>query len=381
MVPQRPSPVSFALAFVFGTSLASAHPGAPHPPAVLSSQPLGGSGGPAGSGEEVPACPIVLSGSSDAAWASAVRALERRDVWRGADCQRIEVLVVRGAATLTYVTSDGRSAVRSLSGPSELEPTVVALGVTTPDAERVGDTDERSRALEMSRTSRGEASEEPRPPKPTLRLTPEQEPASSFGDTGAEVTPSSLPNDSKVLFGFGMGMRSGTRLLSPLLTGTAALALEDWELAVQGRYEAHYMYVDDEHRDGSDPEEERPGTAGLGAGVMVGRRQPLGNTLLIGGALVNVTSLHDGTDDEPDEGAADAEETRVNDQSRGRAEARVGAYAGFVFPRRSYVRFRSELAAEVVPHSIGASETRSDGIPMMPWWAVCFTLGMEFGKP
>lgn len=380
MLPQRPSPLLLAIAGVLGTSLAGAHPGAPHPAAALSSSPPTAANEPEGPADGS-ACPVVLSGSSEAKWVAAVQALEGRDGVRGADCRRIEVVVVRGAATLTYVTRDGRSAVRSLRGPSELEPTVLALGVTTPEPERLGGTDGRTRPREVSPSPRSGDPQDPRPERPPLRLASTSNPESDVGDSGAQVTPSSLPSDSKVMFGFGTGLRSGTRLLSPLITGTAALAIQDWELAVQGRYEAHYMYLKDEHADGSDPERERPGTAGLGAGVMVGRRQPLGNTLLVGGALVNVTSLHDGVDDEDDEAPTDEATKKANGESNGRAEARVGAYAGFVFPRRSSVRFRSELAAEVVPHSIGASETRSDGIPMMPWWAVCFTLGMEFGRP
>jgi hypothetical protein len=180
------------------------------------------------------------------------------------------------------------------------------------------------------------------------------------------------------MFGFGAGFRSGTRLVSPLVTGTAGLTISDWELAVQARYEAHYSYVAKPRGEG-DPERDPPGTVGLGAGITVGRRQPFGNTLLLGGISLNVTSLHDGSD-ESDPPANEAE-AKAREERNGRAEARAGLYTGFIFPRRSSVRFRSDLSAEVVPHSIGASETGPDGIPVMPWWAVGFTLGMEFGAP
>ncbi len=357
---------------VLGTCPAGADPGLPHAPAALASTSFTAT-------EEAPgaACPILLSGHAGPAWERAVRTLQARVDRRGADCDHIELVVSRGKATLTYATRDGRRAERTLRGPSELEPTVLALEVTTPELDAAdsaaGGTAVRTRPNEVSPTP---PTAEPQKERAPLALTPPKTPDREMVDAGPENSPSTLPADSKVMFGFGVGFRGGTRLASPLVTGTAGLNIGHWELAVQGRYEAHYSYVAKPAGEG-DPEHDPPGTAGLGAGVMVGRRQPLGNTLLLGGLSLNVTSLHDGAGDS-DPPASEAE-AKARDERDGRAEARAGIYTGFVFPRRSTVRFRSDVSAEVVPHSIGTSETGPDGIPVMPWWAVGFTLGMEFG--
>jgi hypothetical protein len=364
--------VLLALSGVLATSTAGADPSLPYAPAALSPGSM-----VVEDEARRPTCPIVLIGATDAAWTRAVESLEARTNAHGSDCDRIELVVTRSEATLTYVTRDGRSAARTLRGPSELEPTVLALGVTTPDVDGPdssgGDTDVRTRPRDVSPSPQDGV-----PPKdrPQLKLAALQTPKDDLADAGTEAPPSSLPPDSNVLFGFGTGFRSGTRLISPLITGTAALAIGKWELGVQGRWEAHYAYISEEHDDsGTEP----PGTAGLGAGVTAGRRQPIGNTLLVGGIMLNVTSLHDGTDEE-DPGETEADR-KAREERNGRAEARAGVYTGFVFPRRSSVRFRSDVSAEIVPHSIGASETGPDGIPLMPWWAVGFTLGMEFGAP
>ncbi len=369
--------VLIALGGVLGTLPAGAEPGVANPvPSNLASAALAkASFVPT---EEPPgaACPIELSGDANASWRSAVRALEARADRPGADCAHIELVVSEGKATLTYATRDGRRAERTLREPSELDPTVLALGVTTPDLAPLdpgGDTAVRTRSNAASPSPQTGAPQNTRPP---LKLTPT--PQDDVADEGTQSGPSNLPADSKVLFGFGAGFRSGTRLVSPLFTGTAGLTIGHWELAVQGRYEAHYSYVAQAAGEG-DPESDPPGTAGLGAGVTVGRRQPFGNTLLLGGISLNVTSLHDGTDEsDPAESEAEA---KAREERNGRAEARAGIYTGFVFPRRSSVRFRSDVSAEVVPHSIGTSEVGPDGIPVMPWWAVGLTLGMEFGAP
>jgi hypothetical protein len=62
-----------------------------------------------------------------------------------------------------------------------------------------------------------------------------------------------------------------------------------------------------------------------------------------------------------------------------RAEIRVGAYGGFVLPRRAAWRFRADLGAELVPHDIGAAENDRSRSPITPWWAASLMVGVETG--
>jgi len=62
---------------------------------------------------------------------------------------------------------------------------------------------------------------------------------------------------------------------------------------------------------------------------------------------------------------------------RGRAEGRLGGFLGGVWPARASLRLRADLAFEVVPYSIGRSETNVTGASSLPWWGVTTAVGVE----
>jgi hypothetical protein len=75
--------------------------------------------------------------------------------------------------------------------------------------------------------------------------------------------------------------------------------------------------------------------------------------------------------------AALNDESRKGSGERGRAELRLGAYLGGVWPRQGSSRFRADLALDVVPHeTLGAI-----GTPVTPWLAVSALMGVELGGP
>jgi hypothetical protein len=75
--------------------------------------------------------------------------------------------------------------------------------------------------------------------------------------------------------------------------------------------------------------------------------------------------------------AAVNDESQEDNGERVRAEVRLGAYLGGVWPRQWRSRFRADLALDVVPHeSLGAI-----GTPVTPWLAVSALMGVEFGGP
>src|SRR5262245_20943335 len=71
-------------------------------------------------------CPIQLTGVESAAWRVAAEELARVDFGES-DCAEIVVEVAAAGARVSFTTEDGREAMRTLSDPAELRPTVEAL--------------------------------------------------------------------------------------------------------------------------------------------------------------------------------------------------------------------------------------------------------------
>jgi hypothetical protein len=64
-----------------------------------------------------------------------------------------------------------------------------------------------------------------------------------------------------------------------------------------------------------------------------------------------------------------------------KAEPRVGAYVGILFPRRSRFHVRSELSVDVVASRIGRSLSIDPALPALPWWSVLASVGAEWEVP
>jgi hypothetical protein len=278
-------------------------------------------------------CRIELDGDDAPVWRDAVAELRAALAAPGLpdDCGSV-VIDVRGeGALLTFTASDGRATARELEYPFELVPTVQALCATTrppPKAE-----------------VRTDAASEPRPPSPP--------PESDRGATSGRVL--SSPYAMSPLFGAHVGFRSGADdLVSPIVGITGALLLDRWELGLLGRYEAHYV-------DNGGDNDDRPESSGAALGLTAGRREPAGAFDLRAGASVLIAALYE-----------------ENAGKNGRAEVRLGAYGGGVWPRRSALRLRFDLGAELVPYNVGQSERNAAGSSSLPWWALTVAAGAEF---
>jgi hypothetical protein len=277
-------------------------------------------------------CPVELRGAPSEPWLRAGRAIEALTT-DPSDCARIEIELERrtDAARLIFVTQDGRRAERRLAHPDELMPTVVALGIR-------GVSESSTPALEDGRTAPARAAD---------AVSPLDSPPSA---------PAAAPGEARALFALLGGTRAGAgRLVSPVLGGAAAITLERWELGISLALELQYVYLDL-----SEPN--WPSSA-ASVGVTVGRREPMADVELLFGARSMVAALND--------------ESQKDSGERRRAELRLGAYLGGVWPRQRSSRFRADLALDVVPHeSLGAI-----GTPVTPWLAVSALMGVEFGGP
>lgn len=278
-------------------------------------------------------CPVEVRGAPSEPWLRAGRAIIEALTTDPSDCARIEIELEPStdAARLIFVTRDGRRAERRLAHPDELMPTVAALGVR-------GASESSTPVLEDDPMAPGRAAD---------AVSPLDSPPSE---------PAAAPGQARALFALLGGTRAGAgRLVSPVLAGAAAIAVERWELGIHLALELQYFNLDLSEQDVR--------TSAASVGVTVGRREPIADVDLSFGARSMVAALND--------------ESRKDDGERGRAELRLGAYLGAVWPRQSSSRFRADLALDVVPHeSLG-----SIGTPVTPWLAVSALMGVEFGGP
>jgi hypothetical protein len=278
-------------------------------------------------------CAVELRGAPSELWLRAGRAIVEALTMNSSDCARIEIEFERStdAARLTFVTRDGRRAERRLAHPDELMPTVLALGV------------------------RG-SSEESTPVPKDGPMAPARAADAVSPLDAPPSKPTAAPSEARVLFALLGGSRAGAGLLmSPVLGGAAAIALERWELGVNLALELQYFDLHLSEPDG-------PSSA-ASVGVTVGRREPIADVELLFGARSTVAALSD--------------ESQKDSGEQGSAELRLGAYLGGVWPRQRSPRFRADLALDVVPHkSSGAIGRR-----VTPWLAVSALVGVEFGRP
>lgn len=278
-------------------------------------------------------CPVELRGAPSEPWRRASRAVIEALTTDPSDCARIEIEfeVSTDAARLIFVTRDGRRAERRLANPEDLMPTVMALGVRGAS--------ERSTPV---------VEDGPVAPAPAADAVSPLDPP--------PLQSAAAPDEARARFALLGGTRAGAgRLVSPVLGGAAAIAVERWELGINLALELQYF---DLHL--SDPD--GPSSA-ASVGVTVGRREPLGDVDLLFGSRSMVAAVVD--------------ESQNDSGEAGRAELRLGAYLGAVWPRQWSSRLRADLALDVVPHtSVGAI-----GTPVTPWLALSALMGVEFGGP
>jgi hypothetical protein len=275
------------------------------------------------------------------------RRLEHEEL--GRRCRSVRVEAANGRATLLFVASDGRRAERDLLAPAELVPSVQALSAAAPfDPERGKGVDDEEPSATPARDERQAPETHARPETPPR--TP-----SRPAEHDARPAPERNPYDTQAMFSASMGFRTGADdLISPALAVTAAVLLERWELGLLGRFEGKYV-------DNGGGNDTRPETSGVAIGVTAGRREVFGRFSLRGGTALLFADVR--------------EEQSPED---GRAEARIGCYAGGAWPEDSWLALRLDLGAEIVPYNVGRSETNAQGNASLPWWAFSVAVGPEF---
>lgn len=278
------------------------------------------------------ACPIELTGVESAAWRAAVEDLARVD-FRETDCARIVVDAAPEAARVSFTTADGREAVRTLSNPAELRPTVEALLVADSLTQP--------------------AAPAPAPPASTPAPKPVTSSSPEAGSAPERAAPAAVATGSA--YALQVGARVGSQigggsrdaiLVSPVLAGSAWIGRYPWELGVLGAFEFQYFDLRDH-----DPGQRE--NSSVSVGVAVGRRDPQGALDLLTSLRLSVATIE-------------------NETERGSGEARGGVAVGLSTPSHYSVRLRADLCAELVAGSNVTS-------PESPEWAVSTLVGVELG--
>jgi hypothetical protein len=277
-------------------------------------------------------CTIDVVGPESAAWLHAADELdfELSEHAGASRCQAVVVEAYGGQAKLTYTANDGRTAERQIEDPLELLPTVQALSAEGPRS-----------SLES-------------PPAAATSPMPAKAPSPKDQIEQPQAQAESKPYDLHPLFGAQVGFRAGAdHLISPCVGLFGAVPIDRWELGIVGRFEAHYVST-------LGGNENVPETSTVAFGVTAGRREPLGVFQMRAGVTGLLAAIHE------DKG-----------NKRGQAEARLGAYGGAVLPLHGRLGLRGDLAFELVPYSIGRSQTNATGVYSLPWWGVTSVIGVE----
>jgi hypothetical protein len=255
-----------------------------------------------------------------------------------AQCAAIDVDVdLDEAGHLTLIASDGRRAERTLAQPFELAPTVQALLVVL-DASAAADT--------------------PPSVSPDPREAPATRIASAEGaSAGTDVARAPTQNGSSVVLGASAGARYGSGIASPTIGALGALRLRHWELGVSSSWELDYKKLGSDGPSWSG--------AGLGAGIVVGRRESLASSVdFLLGATVAAAVLHQ----EIHRFHAEQETTD--------AEGRLGGYVGIAAPAKASLRLRAQVQADAAVVGPTQRAIAADA-PALPAWGLGVQVGVE----
>ncbi len=246
---------------------------------------------------------------------------------------------------------------RRIKSPDELLPLADALLVAFPDDEAMAGAD----ATETGARA-------PLPPSPSMmavrldkkdgpELAPGQEPvpnARGNRDHGAHA---------RVLAGAAGGVKGGAPGDGAAALGrvVVGVANEHWEGFAFGRWDLEHAMT------AATPSGERATIGSLGAGVIGGRRQPIGSLVLVLGSGLGVYSV----DEELHLDPASSRPKHVQHDTF--VEPRLDAYFGLVVPVSSRLRFRMQLEGQL---ALLLHDARMD-FPEAPRWTTGITLGAE----
>lgn len=287
-------------------------------------------------------CPLdLVPVDAPAAWKSAAQgAAQRLAASDGHDCGSVEVAVrPTGGALVTFITTDGRRAVRALLAPEELAPTLDALLVTLPPDAPAPEPVTPAPAPPVDAAVRVE----PRPaPPPATR-------------------PATASPEVHFLLGGAAGVRLGFggAYASPDAALRASGTFGAWELGAIAEYAPYYAYL--------------PGGTPSGfwlwsfiAGVQAGRRESVGNWNLGYGLGFGVASVHE-----------EANETDGSGKVADYGQPRTAAYLRLSFPRRARFRGVVDLTLDAVLGSVKKRATVRSDVPDLPRFGAALNLGIE----
>lgn len=286
-------------------------------------------------------CPLELvPETAPPAWVAAARtASDQLAAANAPDCASVEVAVrPSGGALLTFLTTDGRRAVRALMSPSEIGPALDALLVTLPDAPK------------------------PQPPSPNEATAPVGTPAPPPAATPEQAEPPTPPPvEAHVILGVGVGARFGFggAYVTPAITLRPSGTFGRWELGGVVEFDPAYSYL--------------PGGVPAGfklwsfvAGLRVGRRDPVGPLAIGYGLGVSTASIREEADD------VDGTEKAVDF-----GQPRVAAYGHLVWPRQGPVRATFDVDVDLALSNFKRKASIRNDLPALPRWGIVVALGAE----
>jgi hypothetical protein len=278
-------------------------------------------------------CPVSVNPEDPPGeWRSAVAAIQARLglPGRDTDCRAVAIVVEHDGAIVIFTTRDGRQALRRLDSPDELAPILDALLVTL----------------------------QPRAPSSGIARLPEARASSTTA--GLEQQPVAVGPRAVAVF---LGSTAGGRLSAPGAFASPSLGVRvgavvgSMELAAFGLWDpAHLLMA------GATPP--RFSMSRYDAGVLVGRRVPVGAASIAFGATASVALVTESVEED-----AFAEEPLL------------GLYTAVLWPRRSSIRGRAELSADGAVTRVGSARRIDNTLPALPWWSAAASAGVEWEVP
>ncbi|HEV8550535.1 MAG TPA: hypothetical protein VGQ57_15930 [Polyangiaceae bacterium] len=293
-------------------------------------------------------------------------------------CAKLEVEQTRHAVRVRASSSDGRSVVRDLSGPSELEATVVALLVLPPPSAEPG-------------VSPADAKPAPAAPKPAAAPAAPKPASSTHADSGVESNAGlgkSAGRGSAFEAALGAGARSASYLMGPGVRSVLDAQLGDWLLGGVIHAEQLSAVSPSTNRFSM----ERSGSVG----ALFGRRllrSPFYLDVAVEAPVLTVsTSRWDAQTQTPgavqtpepgenenenetdDPGATTTTTTTSTKVVSPHADLRGGGFIRAVYPFRGAFGMFAELDAE---HTLGlVKQPSAEGQPPVVAWSVGLSLGL-----
>jgi hypothetical protein len=240
---------------------------------------------------------------------------------------------------LTFLTTDGRRAVRALMSPEEIAPALDALLVTLPPE-----------------AARSEAASEHAPAPHALSRA-----AAPPAAPPAPAAPAAWAPEVHFIVGGSGGTRFGLggAYLSPAVVLRPSGTFGAWELAGVAEYDPSYAYL--------------PGGVPPGfrlwsfiAGLQVGRREAVGPVAVGYGLGLGVASLREEVDD-----------TDGTNKVVDFGQPRGSIYGRLVLPHSGPVRATFELGLDAALANLKKRATLRNDLPDLPRWGIVVTAGIE----